>query len=510
MIFPPAHLQETMLQTVALLGVFFLLLDAGLTIDFSIAWKKKGSALAIGLADTVIPMLVAFVPFLLLPSRYLPDPGQRALFVLFMATVSCTSALPLAARALHDFNIMKTDMGVLIMSALCVNDIVGWVVFSSVLGIIIHAKIEFLAIFLLLAGIIVFTVIMLTFGRALAGRAISKLVEKEFPEPGSSLTFILLYGVIGGAIAQRLGINAMYGFFIAGIAAGGAKALSGKARAVISQMVHALFIPVFFASMGLYMDFFKNFDLPVILLITSVGIFGRFYGAWVGFSIIDQPRENRLAISIAHTPGGEMSIILGSVALGVGLISPPVFVGIMFAFIISSIAVGPWMNYALERRKKISLLRFFSKRDIIPELKSATRDAAIREICGRAAKYPHAPDEEIIYSSVLETEEATGTAVENGIAIPHARFAAFDKPVIIFARTLQGIDWNSPDDNPTNLIFLVLSEKDDGDTQVQIVSGIMKALGKEGVRKSLLKVRNSNQLWNILRKAFREQQFTVK
>ncbi len=505
LLFPADTVQESMLQTVAWLGAFFLLLDAGLQIDFSSVWRQKGDALKIALADIIIPMAIAFLPFYFLPSRYLVDPEQRIIFALFMATVSTISALPLTIRALHDLNIMKTDLGFLIISALSVNDIIGWVVFTSVLSIAVYAQVQVISIFLALGATIAFTVLFLSYGRRIADRIIGKIVEKNFPEPASSLTFITLFGIIGGAITQRIGIHALFGFFIAGIAAGGAKALSEKTRTVISQMVYSVFVPIFFASIGLQIDFIENFDVFIVLLVTVAGIAARFYGAWVGVGITDQPKENRLAISIAHTPGGEMAIIVGTVAMSFGLVSEPVFIAIMAGAIVSSVAVGPWLNHAVSRRKEITLFKFFSKQGIIPDMESTSRNRAIRELCEAASRYPHVPEPDIVYSYVIEREEQMGTAVENSIAVPHARFPSLEKPTIVFGRSADGIDWNSPDGKPAHFIFLILSQSDADDIQVQILSSITRAIADQAIRKSLLKVSGANQIWKILRRAFLRQ-----
>ena len=132
-LFPSDPIQQAMLETVAWLGVLFLLLDTGLEIDFSIAWRQRGSALVIALSDIVVPMAVAFVPMMFVPDVFLAHPDRRILFALFMATVMTISAMPVAARGLHDLNLLKTDLGFLTMSALAVNDVVGWVLFAVIL-----------------------------------------------------------------------------------------------------------------------------------------------------------------------------------------------------------------------------------------------------------------------------------------------------------------------------------------------------------------------------------------
>ncbi len=509
-IFPRIPIQQGMLETVAWLGVFFLLLEAGLQIDFSSAWRQKGDALKIALSDIILPMAIAFFPFLLVSSVYLVNADQRIIFALFMATVSTISALPLTARALHDLNMLKTDLGFLIMSALSVNDIIGWVVFTSVLGIAVHAQVEIWSIVSVLTATIGFTVFCLTIGRNFAEKVISRIVSKGMPEPASSLTFICVFGMVCGAVTHRIGIHALFGFFIAGIAAGGAKALSEKTRNVISQMVYAVFVPIFFASIGLKIDFFSNFDIAIVLLVTSIGIAGRFLGAWLGVAVSNQPKENRLAISIAHTPGGEMAIIIGMIALEVGLVSEPVFVAIIFGAVVSSIAVGPWLNYAVSRREEIPLLRFFSTSGVIPELKSSTRDEALKEMCEKASRYLQTPEADIIYSYVLEREEQMGTGIEEGLAIPHARFPVLEKPAIVFGRSAAGIDWNSPDGKPATLIFLILTQQDDKDIQVQILTNIVKSLSDAELRRRLTEAADSQQIWSILSRSFSQKRIKRK
>ncbi len=504
-IFPVDVIQQNMLETVAWLGVLFLLLETGLEIDFSSAWRQRGDALKIALSDIAIPMAVAFVPCLLLPAHYLVNPDQRLIFALFMATVMTISAMPIAARALHDLKLSKTDLGFLIMSALSVNDIIGWLLFTLVLGFFTQAVLDAAKIVLILSATIGFTVFCLTIGRYFASFVINKIKEKQLPQPGVSLTFICLLGLLCGAVTQKIGIHALFGFFIAGVMAGGAKALSEKTRQVISQMVYAVFVPLFFASIGLKVDFFKNFDIFLVLLISVIGILGRFLGAWLGVNLTSLSKVSRLPIAIAHTPGGAMEIVVGVLALEYKLITEPVFVAIVFGALFSSIILGPWLAYSIKRRKKVSILEFFSSRTIIDKLKPTDRDEAIEKLCEVAAEQEDTIDAESIYSAVLKRENEMGTAIEEGIAVPHARLTGLKKTVVVFGRSISGIDWNSPDGKLTNFIFLILTPQDDVETQVQILSLIARGMSEEKTRDAILKAKEHNELWDILRQVFTTQ-----
>lgn len=502
MLFPQEPLQRTMLETVSWFGVLFLLLETGLEIDFSSAWRQRGEALKIALSDIVIPMMLAFTAFSFLPDVYLPDPDQRLTFVLFMATAMTISAMPIAARALHDLKLNKTDLGYLVMSALSVNDIIGWLIFTVVLGLFTQVGNSLVGVFVIFASTIGFTVLCLTGGRTFANFCVNKIQEKRMPEPGSSLTFICLLGALCGAITHKIGIHALFGFFLAGIMAGEAKALSEKTRQVISQMVYAIFVPLFFASIGLKIDFLTNFEWKLVLLVIVVGISGRFIGAWFGVTISKAHKSNRLPIAIAHTPGGMMEIVIGLLALEYNLITEQIFIAIICGSITSSVLLGPWLNWAIKRRKNVSIMEFFSPRLLVTNMKARGRDDAILELCEIAAEQIDAYKAPELFDQVMQREKEMGTAVEEGIALPHAHLKHLRKPYIVFGRSTSGIEWNSPDGKPAEFIFLLLTPKDSNDVQVQILRHIVKVLEDAATREQLKNAKEKEQIWNLIKKKF--------
>ena len=501
-IFPPDVLQQNMLETVAWLGVLFLLLETGLEVDFSSAWRQRGDALKIALAGVILPLAVAFAAFLFLPRSYLAEPDHRIIFALFMATAMAISAMPVAARALHDLNLSKTDLGFLVMSAMSVNDIIGWLLFTLVLGFFTQANMEVTRAFVIFAGTIGFAVFCLTIGRKLANAAISEIRQREMPQPGTALTFIALLGVLCGAITQWIGIHALFGFFLAGIMAGEAKALSERTRQIISQMVYSLFVPLFFAEIGLKVDFAAHFDPFLVVLVTAIGIGGRYLGAWLGVRLTKLPPSNRHAVAVAHIPGGAMEIIIGLLALEYGLITQAIFVAIVFGAVFSSVILGPWLSHAISRRREVSILEYFFKGSIIADLKATTRDQALWELSELAAAQERVHEAEDIYAAVLERENEMGTALEEGIAIPHARFNRMVRPIIVFGRSRTGIeDWNSPDGQHTHFIFLVLAPPQ-SDDQVQILAYIVRTMQNLEIREQVLEADNADAIWSVLSRAF--------
>jgi fructose-specific phosphotransferase system IIA component len=504
-IFPPDMIQQNMLETVAWLGVLFLLMEMGLEMDLMSAWRQRGDAVKIAVSDIIIPMVVAFIPAMLIPDRFLADTEQRIIFALFIAAAMTISDMPVAARALHDLRLSKTDMGFLIMSALSVNDIIGWLVFAMVLSVSIRPDIGIVNNLLIMTGTIAFTTICLTVGRAVTSSIITKIKKHNMPEPASSLTLIWLLGLACGAITMKIGIHALFGFFVAGIMAGQSPALSQRTRQIISQMVYAVFVPLFFANIGLKIDFLAGFNWLLVLIVTVIGIGGKFLGAWLGVMLTKIGRANRLSISIAHTPGGAMVIVVGILALEYGVISEPVFVAIVFGAVASSVIIGPWMAYSIQRRPQISVLEFFSRTAVIPSLKARTREHAIEELADLAAEHENISAVQQLRQAVLDREQAKGTAMEEAIAVPHARTDLIKKPLVVIGRSTAGIEWDSPDGKPVRLIFLILTPQTDEEAQVQILGHIARAMSNPQRREQMRSAADAAAIWTVAHQAFAPQ-----
>ena len=498
-LFPADAIQQGMLETVAWLGVLFMLLDNGLEIDFSIAWRQRGSALAIALSDIVVPMVVAFVPVMFLPDAFLAQPERRLLFGLFMATVMTISAMPVAARGLHDLNLLKTNLGFLTMSALAVNDVIGWVLFAILLGLFLQTTVALAPILLVFAGTLGFSALALTVGRPFSARIFDALKKRDFPEPASSLTVTVLLGLLFGTITQKLGVHALFGFFLAGVVAGEAKSLSEDTRRVITQMVYALFVPLFFANIGLKIDFAANFHLGLVALISAVGIVGRYLGAWLGVTLARVPRVNRDLISIAHTPGGMMEIVVALLALEAGLITAAVFVAIVFSAVLSSVVMGPWLARSLARRRAVSPAQFLDENAILAELPAAaTRADALRLLAARVAARADTPAAEPIAHAALEREREFGTGIGAGVAIPHVRLERLRNPVLAYARSAAGIEWDAPDAEPVHHVFFLASSAGTEDVHVQILAAIARAMARPENQRRLAAGHDSDEVYRDL------------
>ena len=497
LLFPEDPIQQSMLDVVSWFGVLFLLLETGLEIDVTAAWRQRGPALRIGVIGVLVPLIVGTALSFTLPDRYLADPDQRFIFALFLGTTMAISAMVIIARVLHDLDLVKSDLGLVTLCGYAVNDILAWIIFSLVVGAATRASLDWMTVLFLLASTVAFTVLSLTAGLRFVGTAISRLHAGLPERPGTILTFVCCLGLACGALTQWLGLTALFGFFLAGIMAGEARALTERTRSIISQMVHAIFVPLYFAGLGLRLDFFGNFDLFLVLFVTVVSIAVKFAGAWLGALGKEISTEDRLSIGIAFTPSGVTGIVVAGVALEYQIISTPVFVAIVFSAVASALMVAPWLSWSIRRRAEVDLLQYLPREAVLSKLASSDRFGAIVELCGVVAEASGMSAETLV-TEVRERESLMGTATGGGVAVPHARIESLQVPVLAFGRAASsGVDWNSPDGQPVHFVFLVLTPERQEGVQLQILAAIARGMTAEG-REQLSGAADANELRSVL------------
>ena len=93
---------------------------------------------------------------------------------------------------------------------------------------------------------------------------------------------MILLALFGAAITHAIGIHAVFGGFVAGVAVGGSTKVKQRTRMVIEDFVMNVFAPVFFASLGLRIDFAKAFDLRLCVLVFVVATLAKVIGCSIG------------------------------------------------------------------------------------------------------------------------------------------------------------------------------------------------------------------------------------
>lgn len=121
-----------------------------------------------------------------------------------------------------------------------------------------------------------------------------------------------------------------------------------------------------------------------------------------------------------------------------------------------------------------------SEQGVVPHLKVTSKKHALQELAARAAQVAGAP-ERTIFEVLLERERLGTTGVGQGIAIPHGKLKDVKRLYGVFARLDQPVDFDSIDDEPVDLIFLLLAPESAGADHLKALARVSRLLRDQTV-----------------------------
>ena len=485
------------LQFVSSLAIALFLLLAGMEIDLRNVFKQGKKALTVSFGGMLIPfgigLAVAFAAPHLIGQTEIEN---RTAFVLFFATALSISALPVIARILMDLKLLKSHMGVTVMTAAIVNDLLGWLIFAMVLGMIGASGAPHGIVFTLTATV-VFAALMFTVGTKII-KKIYPWIQAHLSWPAGSLNFIIVGALLCAAFTEWIGIHAIFGTFIFGVTIGQCPHIREKTLHTLESSISFIITPIFFASIGLQVNFFTSFDLSTVLVVLIIGTIGKVGGSWLGGRLAGMKHKESLAVGWAMNARGVMEIILGLIAFQAGLISDSLFVALVVLALLTSMTSGAMVQRVLKRRMPTLLVDLIKKGQTQFALKSNDRDGVIDELSTMAATKLNV-DKAEIKRLVLERESLDSTGLENGVAIPHCRLPGISKPTVCIGFHQSGVNFHSMDQSLSRIVFVIITPEDDPQSQLEIISQIGTIFSKPDATNQFLACRSASELIALLR-----------
>ena len=132
------------------------------------------------------------------------------------------------------------------------------------------------------------------------------------------------------------------------------------------------------------------------------------------------------------------------------------------------------------------MLDYINERTIVLDIEETDRDAVIRRLAGLMKATGIVVDEDAVVRAALDRELISTSGIGEGIAIPHAKSDGATDPVLAFARSAAGVDWNSLDEKPAHLIFMIaVPEAAAGTEHLKVLAQLSRSLMKPSFRASI-------------------------
>jgi nitrogen PTS system EIIA component len=136
-------------------------------------------------------------------------------------------------------------------------------------------------------------------------------------------------------------------------------------------------------------------------------------------------------------------------------------------------------------------------KSVIPALRAGNKRQVLQELARRAAAMIAVP-ERAIYDVLNERERLGTTGIGAGIAIPHGKLAGLPRLYGVFARLERPVDFEAIDDQPVDLVFLLLAPEGAGSDHLKALARVSRLLRDRAVCAKLRGTDNADALYALL------------
>ena len=322
------------------IGVILLLFQVGLEMDLGEMAKVGKPALLVAIIGVVVPFSAGFGVACAF--------GESGKISLFIGAALTATSVGITARVLGDLRALALRESRIVLGAAVADDVLGLIILTVVVKVVtegsISASVVFETIglalgFLVITGLLAIYVIPKAFTR------IDRVAKSSTTIVAVSFALMLALSLL----ANQAKLAFIIGAFMAGLAVGRSQQHERIAEG-LNPLGH-IFIPVFFASIGINADLDAMFQPSVLALatvLTVVAIIGKLIA---GFGIGRSPGD-KLLIGIGMIPRGEVGLIFASIGLSKGILDDELYGALLLMVLVTTLITPPLLRLKLAKRQE--------------------------------------------------------------------------------------------------------------------------------------------------------------
>jgi Kef-type K+ transport system membrane component KefB len=323
-------------------GLVFLMFFIGLEFDFGNVKAHYKTAGVVSVAGIVLPFgLGAAFGIWLHP--YFPETSNLA-FCLFTATAVSITAIPILGRILIEFNLTKTDVGVLTITAAAIDDALGWICLAVVSAIVTsQLNLASTALMVLLIGLLAAALLFVfrpLFIRGIQNGAFGKGSEMSL----NGLALLIVAILLVATATNKIGISSLFGPFMLGAVLHDQHEFKEAVFSNMKNFITAFFLPIFFTFTGLHTDMGSlgsGIMWLALGLLLFVSFFGKFVGCYLAARLSGFKHRESAAVGIMMNTRALMGLIAANIGREMGAITPPVYCMLVIMCTLSTIITAP-------------------------------------------------------------------------------------------------------------------------------------------------------------------------
>lgn len=322
------------LKAIAQIGVIMLMFIVGMETDLKELHKVGKAATLSAIGGVLLPLFLGVG----LAHSF----GYSLSEGMFIAVVLVATSVSITAQTLIELGRLRTKEGMTILGAALIDDIIGIIILSLVIGFSSPSSYNIWIIFLKIA---IFFPLSIFVGVKLIPWLLSKLAKIPVSEPLLAITIALC--LFYAWAAEALGnVATITGAYIAGVIAG-RSVFREEIETKFHTITYSFFAPIFFVSIGMETQIQSIVGKLALftILITIAAIIGKVIGCGLPVRMVGFSTKESLRVGVGMMSRGEVALIVSSIALGSGIINRDVFSAMIIMILVTTLATPVLLRY---------------------------------------------------------------------------------------------------------------------------------------------------------------------
>jgi Kef-type K+ transport system membrane component KefB len=301
-------------------------------------------------AVTAVPVALGFFAASMLSgAKWEPEGVSYTTYALFLGAALSVTAFPVIARILQEKRLMATELGAVGVGAAAVVTVLMFLTIAAA-----SASAEGAGVVNEVGTKLVLTLALLA-ALAFAVRPLMVFLTRNW-QRGDSLNFILalmLVGALGvGFAADRIGINALVGGFLFGLAVPAREGMVDAVSERMSDAVLLFFLPIFLAVSGLRTDLrvIEPSLLVGLLLFLALMILGKWGVGYLAARVVGLNDREAHAMGVLLNCRGLLILVVGLIGLQLDVITPAMQAVFVVGAIVTTLMTGPLVDFFLAEK----------------------------------------------------------------------------------------------------------------------------------------------------------------
>jgi Kef-type K+ transport system membrane component KefB len=323
------------IESLAEIGVIFLLFTVGLETKPSDIFKVGKTATVVAFAGALLPFLTGWLLIALWP-------GHSSIEAIFTGAAMVATSVGITARVLSSMGLISTQASRVILAAAVIDDVIGLLVLA-VVSSLATGQVNYFHIVLNAILAVGFTILTIVVGAKAVNKIKESIIALKLEHSLFLFALVLCFGL--AAVANLLGIAGIIGAFLAGVAL--AEASDETELHHQAQALTEFTTPFFLINIGLKLNLTVFLSTKILILsaaVTLLAILTKLIGC--GLPALHLGRKRAAQIGVGMIPRGEVGIVVAQIGLSLAAVSDAMYAVVLFMAVATTLAAPPLIKLA--------------------------------------------------------------------------------------------------------------------------------------------------------------------